>query len=133
MPCNVGKLILLLNTSNYSTISWFDEREYKEAILIYENITNIEIWDVTIDDKWSQEEINFYQWIWEKNKFLTEHQYGGFLMIIPVKSKVPCIKSTFSYDFEVAVLDFKQRYEYNSNYLLLKLIRLWTNKMLVYY
>ena len=59
--------------------------------------------------KCNRHELEYYQKLIDnkKQKDKADNKNSSILMIIPVKQRIPYIKPWVSFDFEVAVLDFR--------------------------
>ena len=93
---------------NYETIEGYKGSEYEEAILLYERAIDFEIWDIQIENECDQLELEYYQKVIESKQFKpvdNEYQDLKFLMLIPIKYKIPFFKPWISFDFETVVLD----------------------------
>ena len=103
----IGQLELLSMTDNYKVVRSFDSQEYAESLLVFKHINEIQICDIEIDQEWSSLELEYYQSILEIESQSQNDNTNQILMLIPIKIHVPYITQWISFDFEVAILDYR--------------------------
>ena len=93
--------------NNYKVVESFDSQKYAECLLIHEDICNASIWDIQVDSEWSDQELEYYQLLFETQLQSQTSDAFGLLMLVPIKQHVPYVAQWISFDFEVAMLDYR--------------------------